>query len=260
MVNGMGKSMDTSSTAEARSVALDFTARLEEIYAESLIAVLLYGSAAREDYRTGVSDLNLLVILRELDLVQLRLAAAITADWVSAGNPPPLMLSEAEWLTSADVFPLEYSDIRDAHIILAGRSPFEGTRIQREHLRLQVEHELRSGKIQLREAYLVGAQSTEQMGRLLLRSLPSFLTLYRAVLLLAGRPVPRGARELIDTVASEVGFRPDPVLEVLRGRDLPENFTAPFDGPVAAGYLEAVERTVAWLDRHGEDLVGSDLV
>ena len=49
--------------SEAR--AEEFARRLADAYGEELVAVLLYGSAARGDFREGVSDLNLLVLLRD---------------------------------------------------------------------------------------------------------------------------------------------------------------------------------------------------
>jgi predicted nucleotidyltransferase len=252
--------MTGSAGEEPKGRAAEFARKLQEIYGDDLRSVVLYGSAARNEYRPGISDLNILVILRELELDHLRRAAGITGDWLEAGNPPPLMMSEREWRGSADVFPLEYTDIRDGHMLLEGTDPFEEMRIEREHLRLQVEHELRAKKIQLREGYLVAGGSPDQLGRLLIRSLPTFLTLFRATLRLSGRPVPRGGSDLISAAASEIGFRAEPVIEVLRAREAPEGFEASMDGTLAAGYLEAVERSVEWLDRFEPDTGGSPAI
>jgi hypothetical protein len=259
-VTETGETMNDGPAAEARRRAERFVERLREVYGESLRAAVLYGSAARGEYRPGISDLNLLVLLSDLAMPELRRGAELTREWAAEGNPPPLMMTEREWLGSADVFPLEYSDIRDAHVLLAGSDPFAGVRIEREHLRLQVEHELRSKKIQLREGYLVAGDSPQRLGQLLIRSLSTFLTLFRATLRLAGRPVPRAASDLVFAAASEIGFGAEPVLEVLRGRQSPEDFEASLQGSVAAGYLEAVERSVEWLDHLGRESGGSPTV
>src|SRR5687767_14535457 len=115
---------------EERTRAEEYTRRLVGAYGDALVAVVLYGSAARGDYRAGVSDLNLLVILNSADAAVLRRGSALAQEWASAGNPPPLVLGEAEWRESADVFAIEYSDMRDAHVILHGASPFAGLDIQ----------------------------------------------------------------------------------------------------------------------------------
>ena len=234
---------------EIRGEAERFARQLADIYGDSLVSVLLYGSAARGDYRPGLSDLNILVILRSLDLGALRRANRLVAEWGARGNPPPLMLTKDEWLGSADVFPIEYSDIRDGYVLLVGADPVKGMCIRRDDLRFRLEYELRSKKIQLREGFLAAGDSAEQVGVLLLSSLPTFLTLFRAILRLAGIGVPTEPAELVRTAAGLVGFSADPVLEVLRRRDDPAAFAPDPDGPVPAGYLAAVERTAAWLDR-----------
>jgi hypothetical protein len=218
------------------------------MYADGLVAALLHGSAARGEYRAGLSDLNLLFVLEELDVSHLRKAAGATRRWVAEGNPPPLLLSADEWFGSVDVFPLEYTDIRDSCVLLAGRDPFAEIRISRQDLRHQLEHEVRSKKIQLREAYLVSGESPEEMGQLLVRSLSTFLVLFRGVLRLDGAQVPRDAGEVIEAVAQRAGFSAAPLREVLKARSEGADFTPTLDSPVAAGYLEAVERLVDWLD------------
>lgn len=233
---------------EERRQATQFASRLDSIFGASLVSVLLYGSAARGEYRQGTSDLNLLVILEELGLDQLRRVAPLTKEWIAGGNPPPMMLSRSEWWGSADVFPLEYSDIRDAHVLLAGTAPFAGLSLTRANLRHQLEHELRSRKIQLREGYIANGESPENMGKLLIASVSSFMALFRAMLRLSGAQVPTDRTEQVRQIAGKAGFSPDAVLEVLRAKAAGDSFTAPLDGPVAAGYLHAVERSAAWLD------------
>jgi hypothetical protein len=240
---------DRAEKTDPRAAAEAFAGQLTGIYGESLVSVLLYGSAARGDFRVGISDVNVLVILRSLDLAQLRRASKVVAAWAEQGNPPPLMLTDAEWRASADVFPIEYSDIRDSHAVLAGSDPFGEMIIRREHLRFRLEHELRSKKIQLREG-LLSVADAQQLGGLLLRSLPSFLTLFRALLRLAGEAVPLDPVALVQAVGVRAGFGPEAVLEVVRSRDHPADFAPSIDGSVPAGYLAAIERTTEWLDSY----------
>lgn len=233
---------------EERRQAAQFASRLESIFGASLVSVLLYGSAARGDYRAGSSDLNLLVILEELGLDQLRRVAPLTKEWIAGGNPPPMMLSRSEWWGSADVFPLEYTDIREAHVVLAGTAPFENLSLTRKNLRHQLEHELRSRKIQLREGYIAAGDNPENMGKLLIASVSSFMTLFRAMLRLSGSSVPADRTEQVRQIASKAGFTPDALLEVLRAKSAGGSFTVPLDGQIAADYLQSVEKAVSWLD------------
>jgi len=217
-------------------------------YGEGLVSVVLYGSAARGDYRKGVSDLNLLVILRTLGAAELRRGAELAREWATEGNPPPLMFGEAEWRASADVFPIEYTDMRDAHRVLRGADPFAGLSIRWADLRLQCEHELKGKKIQLRERYMISAETPEELGRLLLHSFPTFLTLFRTALRLEGAAVPREPGAVIDALSTRVGFDPEPLRAVLQARTTGGTLLPSADDPVVGGYLTAVSRTSDWLD------------
>lgn len=234
---------------QATERARKFASTLADRYGDELVSVVLYGSAARGDYREGVSDLNVLVLLRTLDPATLRLGTEIAREWATQGNPPPLMLSETEWRASADVFPIEYGDMQDAHVVLHGLDPFEGLHIDWEHLRLQCEHELKSKQIQLREQYLLLASDPEGLGKLLTHSFPTFLTLFRAGLRLAGESAPRDPDAAIVAVSERAGFDPAAFREVLRARASGEALTPDGEDPVITGYLTSVARTTAWLDR-----------
>jgi hypothetical protein len=225
-----------------------FAERLAGVYGEDLVSAVLYGSAARGDYREGVSDLNLLVILRAADAAALRRGAPLAREWAEEGNPPPLMLGEAEWRDSADVFPIEYRDILDAHVVLRGADPFTGLGIRWADFRPQCEHELKGKQIQLREQFLLVAEEPEQLGILLVRSFPSFLTLFRTVLRLAGEPVPRDPEAVIRASAARVGFDPAGLLSIQVARQRQEGFTPAADGPEVVGYLAAIKRSARWLD------------
>lgn len=228
--------------------AEEFAGRLSELYGDSLLSVGLYGSAARGDYREGASDLNVLVILRELGPAELRRGSAVARAWVEAGNPPPLMFSEAEWSSSADAFPIEYSDIETAHIVLHGSDPFSEVRVRWEHLRLLCEHELKAKKIALREHYLLSAESPEELGSLLAGSVSTFVALFRAGLRLSGDDVPRTAEKVVAAVAERAGFDPAPVHRALRARAGAETLRLQADDPIVVGYLDAVARAGDWLD------------
>jgi predicted nucleotidyltransferase len=230
-----------------------FAWELEGIFDTELAAVVLYGSAARGEFRAGRSDLNLLVLLRAVTPSALRRASGAARAWVAEGNPPPLILSEDEWRRSADVWAIELADIRDAHLALIGADPFAGIDIRPEDLRLQCERELKGKQIQLRERYLLIAGEPEPLGELLARSFSTFLVLFRTVLRLTGEGGARDAETVVREVAARVGFDPAPLLEIHRARAAGETLRPEADSPVVVGYLDAVSRVVEHVDRlvHG---------
>ena len=100
-----------------------FTEALRAAHGEALVAVALYGSAARGEHVAKHSDHNVLVLVRTLTPAALRATATATRAWTRLGNPPPLVLTEAEWASSRDVFAMEVADILDHHRELHGTLP-----------------------------------------------------------------------------------------------------------------------------------------
>lgn len=226
-----------------------FARELSRAYGDALVSVVLYGSAARGEYTEGVSDLNVLVLLRDTEPATLRRGSALARRWVAEGNALPLMLGVEEWHRSADVFPIELADIREAHHVLHGIDPFAGIEIDAAHLRLQCEHELKGKHIQLRERYLLSAGEPGELDALLRKSFSTFLVLFRTVLRLAGEEGVREPEEVVRRTAARAGFDPDPLLAVLRARSGAGELHPTADSPVVVGYLEAVARTVEFVDR-----------
>jgi len=153
-------------------------------------SVILYGSAAAGDYSPRGSDYNLLVVVDHLGLEELDRAAAAIRRWTAAGNPPPLLFTTQRLRESTDSFPIEIADMKQARRVLFGEDVLEHLQVRTEHLRLQLERELKEKIISLRQGYLAAGGRPRALGRLLLASLPSVLTLMRAALRLFREPVP----------------------------------------------------------------------
>ena len=232
-------------TERAQAFARD----LAGAYGDALRAVVLYGSAARGEYRDGVSDLNLLVLLTDTGAATLRRGSALSRAWAAENNPPPLVLGEGEFRDSADVFPIELADIRDAHVLLYGIDPFTGLEIRAADLRAQLERELKAASIRLRTRYLTESGEAIRFEPVLLKSLSTFLVMFRTVLRLSGVEVAREPEAVIGATAQRVGFDPAPLLEILRARAGRAKLDVRPDSPVVTGYLDAVARVVEYVDR-----------
>src|SRR2546429_9671423 len=144
-----------------------FAAEVARALGGRLVALLLYGSAARGAHVPDRSDVNTLLIC---DAVDEELFAALeqpVRDWVKAGHVAPLILTQQEWQTSADAFPIEYEDMREAHRLLAGRDPWRGVTVQRGHLRPQPGHELMGKLVRRRQAYAALRGDPKQLAQVL---------------------------------------------------------------------------------------------
>jgi len=225
-----------------------FAARLEAALGDNLVALLLFGSAARGTHVEGRSDLNVLVIVRDAAVAKLHAATPLLAEWAKAGEPAPLLFAESEWRASADVFPIEIEDMREAHRLLAGRDPFEGLATKRGDLRRELEHELRGKVLRLRTEYAAAAADGKALGRLLVHSAGTFFVLFRATLRLLGGAPPAGHDALVRETAAAAGLDAsafDWVLAALDGK--PPKELAAYD-PVAGRYVDAMEALADFVD------------
>src|SRR5258708_9992889 len=119
---------------------------------ERLVALVLYGSAVRGGHVAGRSDVNPLVICGRADESLFHALERPLGPWLKAGHPAPLVFTHAEWRDAADVFAVEYEDIRVAYRVLAGSDPWDGLTIRPADVRRQLEHELRGKLVRLRQA------------------------------------------------------------------------------------------------------------
>jgi len=216
---------------------------------QRLVSLLLYGSTARGTHVPKRSDVNTLLICDRVDEALFDVLAPLMRDWRRAGHSPPLIFTEREWRESADAFPIEYQDMRDAYRLLAGRDPWTGIEVDRGQLRRQLEHELMGKLVRLRQAYAALHGDPKQLARVIVGSAGGFFTMLRAVLRFAGRPAPASPAELVRSAAALIGFPAEglaPLVHHAMGGPMPR--LAKGD-PLAAAYLGAVARTAEYVNR-----------
>lgn len=191
---------------------------LQEALGARLRSVVLYGSAARGDFHSAASDLNVIVVLEPLDPAALEALAPAVRRFIRKGHPIPQLFSPALIAASADTFPVEFADIRAGHVVLHGDDPFRVVVVGREQLRLQVERELKEKLMRLREAYVLVHDRPSALSRLLTQSYPGFVALFRAGLQLLGKPAPPRASETVVAFCDVTGLDRAPFEEVARLR------------------------------------------
>jgi predicted nucleotidyltransferase len=205
----------TSTTASATMSLDDLAAQLSRAHGERLTAVVLYGSAARGEQVAQRSDLNVLVIVKSLGAAALRESAATSRAWAEAGNPPPLVLTEAEWRSSRDIFAMEFADILDRHRVITGALPDVRATVDPAHLRHQLEFEAMGKLIHLRQAILACEGDAARELELLAATKSAVLVLFRTLVRAHGERPPEGAEAVVRRAAALAGLDPTPFLEVV---------------------------------------------
>ena len=132
----------------------DLVTRLKNAAGSNLLSVILYGSAATEEFHEGHSDLNILCVMRSLGRDDLSKLHAVSAWWAKKGHPAPLFFTHNELHDSADIFAIELLDIKAAHRILHGEDVVASLYVPMDLHRLHVERELRNNTLRLRQHYV----------------------------------------------------------------------------------------------------------
>src|SRR5438132_6564268 len=136
-VGSQAAAREGASSMASKLTVEQFAAEVARALGARLVALLLYGSWARGTHVPDRSDVNTLLICDTVDDALFATLAPAMRAWTRAGHPAPLILTEREWRESADAFPIEYEDMRDAHRLLAGRDPWPGVHVDRGQLRRQ---------------------------------------------------------------------------------------------------------------------------
>lgn len=231
----------------------DLVAQLRAAYGGALRAVVLYGSAAAGEHRAGRSDYNVLVVVESIGMAQLRAVAATARAWGEAGHPPPLTLTVAEWLSSADVFPMEYADVLERHRALHGALPLEGITVSPLELRREVEQQVLGKLLQLRQGIVASGGVPKRQLELLEASLSTLMVIFRGVVRLLGESPAAEYEGLVGRVASAAAFDPGPFVRVIRHARGTEKLAPEAAEGILAAYLEALGALVAYVDRFAAD-------
>jgi len=175
---------------------------VREALGADFTAAYVTGSALRHDFSPERSRVNVLVVAERLELATLdRLAGALPAGR-KGPHVDPMFMTRAQVLGSLDVFPIEWLDLVERHVLLAGADVLVGIDVPRANLRLQLEHELRGKHLRLRHEYLASARHPQRLAEVLARLASGFHALFRTLLRLRGETPPAGAEAVIERLAA----------------------------------------------------------
>ena len=160
-----------------------------------------------------------------------------------------MTLTTEEWRGSSDIFAMEYADILDRHKVLYGQAPFEGISVARSDLRLQVEREAMGKLLQFRQGVLAAGNDGRRQLELLEASLSTLMVVFRGASRLGGDSPPADNEALVATIAAKGGFDAAPFARVVRHVRGTEKLTPRDTDAVIAGYLDGLQRLVAYVDR-----------
>jgi hypothetical protein len=227
----------------------EFVSRLQAAAGDNLESVILFGSAVAGDFHPEFSNVNLFCVIRDGSFAALQALAPSVQWWNKQKQPPPLFMTRDELTRSTDVFTIELLDMQQHHRVLFGPDVLQGLSIPSDLHRVQVEYELREKIALLRQHLLLAADNDSRLWDLLLRSVSSFATLFRHVLIVLGHEAPVSKRESVEALSKKIGFDASGILQVLEVREKKADRKKFNVADVFSRYLAALDFVTAVVDK-----------
>jgi predicted nucleotidyltransferase len=198
----------------------ELVTRLQQACGENLVSIVLYGSAAREDFHEEFSDVNVLVVLQHLKPSSFAPTSAVLHWWSHEEKlRPPMIMTLEELRESAGVFAIELLDIQHSHKTLFGQDVVTAIDVPMNLHRVEVEHELRTTLLRLRHHLLLSPDSEDELRAVLAKSITTVLTLFRHALIALGGNPPDAKPQLLENAGEVFGFEVGPLRTILELRN-----------------------------------------
>lgn len=231
---------------EVRGHVASYAEKMIELHGEEIDSIVVYGSATGINFVPKRSDVNLLIVVGELGHDLLRRSLKLVDGGVKKRIAAPLFLTQENIERSLDVFPIEFQEMKDNHVVIYGEDPLAGIEIDPERLRLECEEQLRGKLVRLRQAYLEIGLRRKGIEMLLKESLSALIPVFRGVLRLVGQEPSVRKDEVIMALASALGVDGKAFLEVLHDQQADEKIGKEDAETFFGRYLEILtELTVA---------------
>lgn len=164
---------------------------IKNLSESNLISVARFGSEGEPN--------NIIFVMDKLSFDVLLEIKPIIIKHRKKTNVVPLIFTKEELFDGADVFPLEFLDIKYPHETLYGEEIIDKIKFDKSHVRRQLEFELRSKLIHLRENY-IWVKKDKELRDLLVSAVPSLMPLFYGLLFLKDIKTPTKLDELFKIV------------------------------------------------------------
>jgi len=234
----------------------EFLPLVQDTFGDRLTSVLLYGSGADGSYRPGVSDVNILILLKEPQPELLERLAKEAKRVIRKRRITPMVISEEEYRRGSDVFPMEYLDIRDRHILLHGSDLSGELEFSKVHLRHQLEEQLRGALFSLRQLILTARGRKKILSKELPRWYGTLHALFTGLLRLVTPEdtigtTPDGPTEALELLSKRFSFDKKPFEDLIALRQGGKVDPGPLSHHLVLELAQLVRGVDQWEDGEG---------
>lgn len=230
-----------------KNILNDFIKSLKDTYGDGLISVILYGSAASGEFTYKHSNINLLVILNDMRLDNLnKISKLINKHRFSALSP--LFFTEDYIMSSTDVFPIEFLDMKENYMVLFGKDVLKDLQIDARNLRFQCEQELKGKLINIKSVYLRN-KNKYALRNLMFKFFTSIMHILRNLLRLKGKSPAYLKEDVLNEVSQEFHIDTTNFKKILEAKNKNLRLSYRKIGTLFFNLVEDLEKIVNIVDK-----------
>lgn len=192
-----------------------FIDNLKNILQERLISVFMYGSKVKYSQELVKTDMNVMVIVKNLSGSDIRACSEIVNKWMKAKNPIPVFMDREEWFHSSDVYAMEYADIKAEHRILYGEDLISDLNVDPDNIRFQCEQETKNLLMRFRQFYLENAHSPKRLKNSFVPLAKTCNAIFKAILRVKFTDIPSEKEDIIKKLAEISGLEASTYIKLL---------------------------------------------
>ena len=192
-----------------------YVEHIEQSWSADLGGLILFGSAARGDFIVGRSNINVLLVIKDMSVDLMKRAGQLHKEWGKHQFIAPLLMTEDDLVRSRNFFPLEFLQMTQNYVLLAGQDPFGEGQIDATRLGWQSEQELMANLLRLRQRFIEGEGRIEAIQALLMLSISAVLPSIRGLLHVLGHQSKENDTKTLEMLPSTLEFDSTVFLEIL---------------------------------------------
>ncbi len=209
---------------------------------DKIHSIHVTGTATNDDFNEKVSDVNSIIVLKEMDLKFLELLAPLGKKYSKHKVAAPLIMTPDYIKTSLDVFPVEFLNFKLIHTTVIGEDIFESIEIDRMDLRHQCERELKGKLIWLRQGYLSSMGDRKMLTDGFTGSITGYIPLFRGIISLLGKEPPISQSKVMASLSEATDINTDVFSKILKARHEKTKLSIEELNTIFENYYSATEK------------------
>lgn len=192
------------------NLSSDIAAKIEiycdemlKIHQKALISILAYGDTLAKKPFTPNTRLPLLFVFENITMETLNESLETVKKGLKNNIVVPLFMTTNNIKTSTEVFPLEFTDIKNNHILLHGKDIIQDIEIKKDNILVQCKQEIKGKIIRLRQAYLEQGGTAILTQAAILDSLNALVPAFKGLMQLKGEIPPASKEDVTEAVCTE---------------------------------------------------------